>query len=84
MCRGICDRFEFPYAPGRDGKAYRNGRKRCRHCDMWIAWDGVRCPCCGFMLSTRAQDKRNTEKARKRRIAERAERAGLLRPMEAS
>ena len=42
-CKGICIHHK---ASGR----YANGHKRCQICDLFIKWDGVFCPCCGYRL----------------------------------
>ncbi|MFL6402302.1 MAG: hypothetical protein ACJ71M_02325, partial [Nitrososphaeraceae archaeon] len=31
---------------------YRTGHKRCKACDIFLKWDGLRCPCCGYKLRT--------------------------------
>jgi len=50
-CKGICIRHEA--ARPADGYRYSNGQNRCRVCDLFIEWGGVKCPCCGMTLSTR-------------------------------
>jgi len=50
-CKGICIRHVAVRPP--DGYRYSNGQKRCRVCNLFIKWDGVKCPCCGMTLSTR-------------------------------
>jgi hypothetical protein len=44
-CKGICIRHK---ASGR----YATGNKRCQQCDLFIKWDGLWCPCCGYKLRT--------------------------------
>ena len=44
-CKGICIHHK---ASGR--YAYRH--KRCQHCNKFIKWEGLRCPCCGYQLRT--------------------------------
>ncbi|ABK76941.1 hypothetical protein CENSYa_0304 [Cenarchaeum symbiosum A] len=45
-CKGICLRYKAkkPVSGGR----YENGQKRCQMCDIFINWDGIHCPCCGY------------------------------------
>jgi hypothetical protein len=50
-CKGICIRHQA--VRPLDGYRDSNGQKRCRVCDLFIKWDGVKCPCCGMTLSTR-------------------------------
>ena len=35
------------------GGRYDNGHKRCNECEIFIKWDGKRCPCCGLLLRLR-------------------------------
>jgi hypothetical protein len=48
-CNGICLRH-------RSSNNYSNGQKRCQICDLFIEWDGLRCPCCGYKLRTRPRN----------------------------
>ena len=61
-CKEICTRHK---ASGR----YANGNKRCHQCDLFIKWDGLRCPCCGYKLRTRPRNFSKT-KLRERRAVE--------------
>jgi hypothetical protein len=29
---------------------YATGQKRCQICEIFIKWDGLSCPCCGYKL----------------------------------
>ena len=42
-CKGICISHK---ASGR----YATGNKRCQVCVLFIKWDGLFCPCCGYRL----------------------------------
>jgi hypothetical protein len=42
-CKGICIRHKVV---GR----YANGHKRCQHCNLFIKWEELLCPCCGYKL----------------------------------
>ena len=42
-CKGICIRHKVS---GR----YVNGHKRCQHCNIFIKYEGLRCPCCAYQL----------------------------------
>jgi hypothetical protein len=48
-CKGICISHK---ASGR----YATGHKRCKKCDLFIEWDGLRCQCCGYILRTRRRN----------------------------
>ena len=60
-CDGMtCLRYkaEKPKSMGR----YTDGQSRCSECDIWIYWEGVRCPCCNTILrkNPRAMKYKNT------------------------
>ena len=42
-CKGICVHHK---ALGR----YAIGNKRCQICEIFIKWDAIFCPCCGYRL----------------------------------
>lgn len=47
MCKNKCE----PYRAKRQKMGrYNRGQKRCSRCDIFIEWDGVRCPCCNGVL----------------------------------
>lgn len=52
-CRGICEHY-------RTKARYQENHKRCRICDIFISWEGARCPCCSFALRTRARSAKKT------------------------
>ncbi len=53
-CKGICERYKAkkPVALGR----YTSGQKRCQICEIFIKWEGLWCPCCGYRLRTRPRN----------------------------
>lgn len=50
-CKGIClrHRASKPIGSGR----YSSGQKRCQVCEIFIKWDELWCPCCGYRLRTK-------------------------------
>ena len=42
-CKGVCIRHK---ALGR----YTYGHKCCKSCNVFIKWEGLCCPCCGYKL----------------------------------
>jgi hypothetical protein len=54
VCKGICVRHKAmkPVANGR----YSTGQKRCQICEIFLTWDGLWCPCCGYRLRTRPRN----------------------------
>jgi hypothetical protein len=53
-CKGICLRHRAP-KPIQTGR-YASGQKRCQSCEIFIEWDCLWCPCCGFRLRTRPRN----------------------------
>ena len=48
-CKGICVQYKTT-------TRYVQNHKRCRICDIFIRWEGSRCPCCSFALRTKARN----------------------------
>jgi predicted amidophosphoribosyltransferase len=44
-CKGICIRHKA-------SRGYADGHKRCQQCNIFIKWEGLLCPCCGYKLRT--------------------------------
>ena len=49
---------------GQSGSRYANGQKRCQTCEIFIRWEGLWCPCCGYRLRTMPRNKAFKEKFR--------------------
>ncbi len=47
-CKGICPKYKSKKKFG--GGWYDDGSKRCNICELFIKWDGIRCPCCSGIL----------------------------------
>ena len=63
-CKGICVRHKAqkPVGSGR----YASGQKRCQICEIFIKWDGLWCPCCGYRLRTKPRNLKYNAKLRAR------------------
>lgn len=70
VCKGICPRHKAtkPIGIGR----YASGQRRCQVCEIFIKWEGLWCPCCGYRLRTKPRNlkykailRNHTEKADK-------------------
>jgi rRNA maturation endonuclease Nob1 len=59
-CKGICLRLKA-FKPAHSGR-YVNGQKRCQGCEIFIKWDGLWCPCCGFRLRLGPRNSANKER----------------------
>ena len=51
VCKNICYRFRV--TKDRRGSYYAQGFKRCQVCQIFIEWNGTKCPCCHINLRTR-------------------------------
>ncbi len=47
-CKGVCTRYKAkkPVGIGR----YASGQQRCQECEIFVNWNGDRCPCCNTLL----------------------------------
>jgi hypothetical protein len=63
VCKGICIRHKAlkPTGAGR----YSTGQKRCQICDIFMDWDSLFCPCCGYRLRTKPRNLKYKTKLRK-------------------
>ena len=56
VCRGICSYHKairlYP------GLRYSIGQKRCNVCQIFINWQELWCPCCGYRLRTKPKNKK--------------------------
>lgn len=53
-CNGICMKYKTRGNPIK-GK-YRIGQKRCQICSLYLIWEGLRCPCCNYILRTKPRN----------------------------
>ncbi len=68
-CKGICIRHKAPRPV--IGNRYSTGQKRCQICEIFLRWDGLWCPCCGYRLRMKPRNLKSESKLRAReRIAE--------------
>lgn len=71
-CKGICIHHKAL-------SRYTFGHKRCRSCDLFVKWEGSRCPCCGFKLRATPRNFRLSAKLREQRAVVEAQSARILR-----
>ena len=74
-CKGICSRYKAqkPVGTGR----YASGQRRCQICEIFIKWEGLWCPCCGYRLRTKPRNLKYKAKLRARVEAEAQEATGV-------
>ena len=66
VCQGICHRYKITKGK-QDESWYKKGDKRCTTCAIYIKWEGLWCPCCGYMLRNKPkgnQYRKNIKKSR--------------------
>ena len=75
VCKGICVRHKAikPVGIGR----YSTGQKRCQMCEIFIKWDGLWCPCCGYRLRTRPRNSKFKAELRARNEIDKAKSLGV-------
>ena len=42
---------------------YSDNQKRCQTCEIFIKWEGLWCPCCGYMLRTHPRNSISRKKS---------------------
>ena len=50
-CRGICERYRS------NKRTYSDNAKRCTSCNIYIWYEGTKCPCCNFSLRLKRKAK---------------------------
>jgi hypothetical protein len=75
-CKGICIRHKAqkPVGSGR----YASGQKRCQICEIFVKWDGLWCPCCGYRLRTKPRNLKYKAKLRAREEIKKAQQSRVL------
>ncbi len=63
-CKGICVRYKAQKTVG-TGR-YASGQRRCQICEIFIKWEGLWCPCCGYRLRTKPRNLKYKAKLRAR------------------
>ena len=70
-CKGICIRHKA-------SSRYATGQKRCQVCELFIKWDGLSCPCCGYKLRTRPRHFKLKAKLREQEGIKEAKKVKIL------
>ena len=61
-CKGICSEYAVKKVRPKGKGRYESGQKRCSFCDIFISWDGDRCPCCKCFLRKKPRNSKAREK----------------------
>ena len=56
VCKGICLRHKA--IRPKTGQRYLIGQKRCQVCQLFINWQSIFCPCCGYRLRSRPRNRK--------------------------
>lgn len=62
--RGLCEQYKIKKR-GFRGSIYKNGGKRCSNCEVFIKWEGIWCPCCGYRLRSQSYNMHYTKNKEK-------------------
>ena len=68
-CNAICETYKETRPA--NGRRYGMGQKRCKACSIFIKWEGVFCPCCGYRLRTMPRHTEDREEVRMIRVTSR-------------
>ena len=60
-CIRTCIKYKARKPPLGTGR-YAVGQKRCQMCEIFIKWDGVKCPCCNNALRQIPRSRKGKEK----------------------
>ncbi len=66
FCNEICKRHRATRPV--DGKRYSMGQKCCKTCSVFMKYDGIYCPCCGYRLRTMPRHTENRKEVRMIRV----------------
>jgi hypothetical protein len=59
-CKNECKKYKASKPYG--GSIYAEGQKRCQICTIFIKWEGLYCPCCGYKLRSKPRNRKFKEK----------------------
>lgn len=63
-CRDIHDKWRIKLN-NKNGSPYKDPKVcRCRVCEVFMLWEGIFCPCCGYKVSRRPRSSDNMDKYR--------------------
>lgn len=59
MCKAVCELY--PFKKRGNASYYHSGASRCngRCGGVWLKWDGLWCPCCGYRLRKNPRNKKS-------------------------
>ena len=63
-CKEICLRYKAKKP--HDNNRYAIGQKRCNVCEIFVNWEGIFCPCCGYKLRIKPRKSQDKKKLKER------------------
>lgn len=63
-CKGLCTRYKAKKPKGLGSRRYAAGQKRCIICEIYIDYEGIWCPCCGYRLRAGPRKRQDKEALR--------------------
>ncbi|MGB7638218.1 MAG: hypothetical protein WBL88_11680 [Nitrososphaeraceae archaeon] len=75
-CKGICIRHKA--AKPSSSSRYGSGQRRCQICEIFMRWNRLWCPCCGYMLRTKPRNQEFKAKLRIRDSIKRAQESRIV------
>ena len=58
-CAGKCKQYKA-LKPRKIGR-YASGQKRCNFCEIFVNYDGLKCPCCNKQLRSLPRSRKDKE-----------------------
>ena len=60
-CISNCSKYKARKPPAGVSR-YAVGQKRCQLCEVFLFWDGLKCPCCNSVLRRIPRSRKGKEK----------------------
>lgn len=62
-CRSICKKYKA-YKTNDSFSYYSQGYKLCKECELFLEWQGFKCPCCNNLLRSRPHNSFSKQRLR--------------------
>jgi hypothetical protein len=62
QCNGTCSKYSVKKIIPRNVGHYESGHKRCSICEIFIIWDGKKCPCCSCKLRSKPRSMKGKDR----------------------
>ena len=61
-CKKICSNYIVKKPSNKNVGRYESGHKRCSVCEVFLKFDGKKCPCCGTNLRGKPRNSKGRDK----------------------